>query len=158
MKPLFLILFLAFSASAQDVKQIEQIKDWKPIKEMSGDIPDHPGLTIEVSAAQIMRAEHTVKLLVKMEFPWGSPRIPGATYPRGFDTSSISRVIFRVELNCETLRLKPLTGGADLYQFNGKHLRSEEMPLTVESGHVFEQYFCERGEVPTKAPTLKPKP
>jgi hypothetical protein len=158
MKPLLLILALAFSVSAQEIKQIEQIKDWKLIKEMSGDIPNHPGLTEEFYAAKIARGDSTVKLLVRMDFPWGAPRFEGATYPRGFDASSIRHVLFQVELNCDTLVVKPLTGEADVYQFNGKHLKSQEIPTMIKSGHIFEQYFCEHGEAPTKAPTLKPKP
>lgn len=153
-----MLLALAVSVTAQDIKEIEKIKDWKLIKEMSGDISNHPGLTIELYAAEIARSDSGVKLIVRADFPWGSPMFSGATYPRGFDTSSISRVVFRVELDCTMLVVKPATGSADVYQFNGKKYKSKEVPVVIQSGHVFERYFCERGDAPTKAPVLRPSP
>jgi hypothetical protein len=148
MKALLLILALTISVSAQT--------DWKLIKEMSGEIPDHPGLTAEFYAAEIARGDSLVKLLIRMDFPWGAPKFPKATYPTGFDASSISRFEFKVEFNCDTLVMKPVNGSSEVYQFNGKRHKSKEPPFPLDAGHVFVTYFCERGEAPTKAPTLKP--
>lgn len=138
------------------IKEIDEISDWKALEEMSGEIPNNPGLIQKVYAAQIARNNNEIKLLIRIDFPWGSPKFPGATYPPGFDTTSIRHILFRVGLNCETLIVKPITGSASVYRFDGKRLDSKEAPVTLESGHVFAEYFCERGEAPKKAPVLKP--
>jgi hypothetical protein len=151
MKPLFLILILAFTAHAQ------KPEDWKLIKEMSGEIPNHPGLTVNWYAAEIARGDNLVKLIVKAEFPGGAPRFEGATYPHGFDPTSITRMEMKSEFNCDTLTFKAVKGSSDVYQFNGKKLKSQETPFPLSAGHIFVQYFCERGEAPKIAPTLKPK-
>lgn len=159
MKPLLLILALAFSVSAQDIKEIEKIKNWKLIKEMSGEVPNHPGLTVEFRAAEIARGDDVVKLIWRMDFPWGSPGdLLKEHVPHGFDPTSISRVESRVELNCKTHVVNPVTNSADVYQFNGKQHKSKEQPFSVKSWDIFFTYFCEQGEAPTKAPTLKLKP
>lgn len=149
MKPLIVILCLAFSAHAQD---------WKLIKEMSGDIPNHSGLTVETYGAEIARGEETVKLLMRIDFPNGAPyAMFRDNVPRGFDVSSISQMTFKAEFNCKTLVMKPVGGTGKVYQFNGKKHKSKEPPFNLDAGHIFVNYFCERGEVPTKAPILKPK-
>lgn len=154
MRALLLILLLTVSAQAQ---QLEDIKDWKLIKEMSGEIPDHPGLTIEMYAAQIARGDSRVKLIVKAEFPGGAPRdLLKDHVPHGFDASSISTMVFKVEFDCDTLTVKAVNNSGEIYQFNGKRYKSKEPPFTIESGHILSQYFCERGTAPTKAPVLKP--
>jgi hypothetical protein len=152
MKPLFLILILAFTAQAQTPQ------DWKFIKEMSGEIPDHPGLTVNWYAAEIARGNNIVKLLLRFDMPGGAPAdlFKGAASP-GFDISSITRVEAKIEFNCDTLVVKPVSGSSDVYQFNGKKLKSKEPPFVVGSEHIFSQYFCERGDAPKVAPTLKPK-
>jgi len=145
---------LAVSAQAQ---KLEDVKDWKLIKEMSGEIPNHPGLMVELYAAQIARGDSTVKLILRMEYPWGAPGdIFKDAVPRGFDPTSISRVVGKVEFNCDTLVVTPLSGSAEIYQFNGKKFKSKEPPFVIGSGHIFAQYFCERGMPATKAPVLKP--
>lgn len=152
MKPLFLILLFAFTASAQT-------PDWKLIKEMSGDIPDNPGLTIETYAAEVARGDSLVKLKVKFEFPHGAPyNLLKDNVPLGFDISSISRFVFKAEFNCDTLVMKASQNSGEVYQFNGKRYKSKEPPFPLTSGHIFVNYFCERGEKPTVAPTLKPSP
>ena len=148
MKTLLLMLLLTITATAQT-------SDWKLIKEMSGDIPNHPGLTVEVYASQIARGDNVIKLMVKAEFPGGAPAdLLKANAPHGFDISSISRMVFKTEFNCETLTMKTVNGSGEIYQFNGKRFKSKEPPFTIESSHVFAQYFCEQGLAPTKAPTL----
>jgi hypothetical protein len=148
MRTLLLILLLAVSAHAQD---------WKLIKEMSGDIPNHNGLTVEVYAAEIARGDDKVKLLMKIEYPWGSPRFEGATYPQGFDVTSIARILTKVEFNCETLEVKPIKGSTEIYTVSGQKHKSREAPFNIKESHIFSQYFCERGMRATIAPTLKPK-
>lgn len=148
LKPLTLILLLAISAFAQD---------WKQIKEMSGDIPNHPGLTIEVFAAEIARGDDLVKLRLRTDFPNGAPvDLFRQSAPPGFDISSISRIESKLELNCATLTVKPSNATADVYQFNGKRIKSKEPPFQIESGNILAVYFCEQGEAPKTAPTLKP--
>lgn len=158
MKPLLLILALAFSVSAQDIKDIEKIKDWKLIKEMSGEIPNHPAITLEMYAAQIARGDDIVKLAFRADFPNGAPvDLLKSGAPSGFDVSSITRIVGKLEFNCQTLQVRPLGGSAYAYQFNGKRYKSRETPFALNSGHILFEYFCERGNTPTKAPTLKPK-
>lgn len=150
MKPLLLILLLAASASAQD---------WKEIKEMSGEIPNHPGLSVEFYAAEIARGDQKVKLMVKAEFPNGAPvDVFRGTVPFGFDISSVNKLVFKVEFNCDTLVMKTIKNSGELYQFNGTKHKTKEPPFGVNEGHVFVSYFCERGKKPTSAPTLKSNP
>lgn len=156
---LILALTVSVSVSAQDIREIEKIKDWKLIKEMSGEIPNHPGISLEMYAAQIARGEDIVKLAFRADFPNGAPvALFRENAPRGFDISSIVRFVGKLEFNCATLEIKPSGGSGYIYQFNGKRLKSKEPPFTIPSGHVFAQYFCERGTPPTQRPTLKPKP
>lgn len=136
---------------------LTQAPDWKLIKEMSGEVPNHPGITVNFYAAEIARSDNQIRLLMKAEFPDGAPQIEGATYPRGFDTTSISRMEGKLKFNCDTLIVKFINGSAEIYQFNGKKLKSKELPFALNSGHILFQYFCERGERPKTAPILKPK-
>lgn len=133
--------------------------DWIAIKEMSGSINDHPGLTVKTSATQIARGGDIIKVLFRMEFPEGAPMdIFRDAMPRGFDVSSIVRVEGRLQLNCATLVVKPLGSTAEVYQFNGKKHKTKEPPFKVGSANIFAQYFCEQPSAPaTEAPTLKPK-
>ena len=152
MKPLLLILLFAFTASAQN---------WKPIKEMSGEIPNHPGLTIEIYAAQIERGDNVTKLRIRFDFPWGSPGdLLKENVPWGTDPTSISRVEGGFEFNCKTLIVKPDKASADVYQFNGKKFKSKEPPFSLDSGHILFQYFCEQpsASVSTGPPVLKRRP
>lgn len=158
MRSLLLILVFAVSVSAQDIKELEKIKDWQKIKEMSGEIPNHPGITIEVYAAQIARNEGVIKLWMKTEFPQGSPRLMGSTYPDGFDPSSVSRVVFGLEFDCDKRSVKPIKNSAHVYLFSGARHKSKEHPFTLNAGHILFGYFCEKGETPLSAPALKPKP
>ena len=154
MKPLLLILLLAFTASAQTT-------DWQLIKEMSGEIPDHPGLTMNVYASQIARGDSVVKLQLKAEFPGGAPMdVLKDNAPHGFDISSISTMIFKSEFNCDTLVMKTVNGSGEVYQFNGKKYKTKEPPFKIESGHIFAQYFCEQPAsiTSTGPPVLKRKP
>jgi hypothetical protein len=154
MKALLLILLLAVSAQAQ---KLEDIKDWKLIKEMSGEIPNHPGLTTETHAAQIARGGDLIKLVIRADYPWGAPAdIFRDHVPHGFDPSSISRIEVRIELHCATHVVIPPTNSAEIYQFNGKRYKSREQPFSVESWNIFFVYFCEEGTAPTVAPKLKP--
>jgi hypothetical protein len=148
MKTLFLILALAVTASAQD---------WKLIKEISGEIPNHPGLTIETYAAEIARDEDIIKLKIRFDLPYGPPVDWFQGTNQGFDVSTISRLEVGVRLDCKTLVITTPKGSSDVYRSNGQKLKSKEPPFAIKEGHVFEKYFCERGEKPTKAPTLKPK-
>lgn len=154
LKTLFFILALAVSAQAQ---KLEDIKDWKLIKELSGEIPDHPGLTVELRAAQIARGDDTVKLVIRMDYPGGAPYdIFKNAVPHGFDPSSISRIVGKIQLNCKTRFVIPINNSAEIYQFNGKKYKSKEQPFSVDSWHIFFTYFCEEGKTPTVAPKLKP--
>lgn len=149
MKPLLIILLLAITTTAQD---------WKPIKEMTGEIPNHPGLTAQVYAAEIARGDGLVKVLFRVDYPEGAPvSVFRNNVPVGFDVSSINRIVLKFEFNCDTLVMKTTNESATVYQFNGKKHKSKEPPFTVGSGNMWSRYFCERGEAPTKAPTLKPK-
>src|SRR5688572_30561389 len=135
MKPLLLILALAFSAHAQ------KPEDWKFIKELSGEIPDNPGLTVEVRAAQIARGGETVKLLWRIDYPWGSPgEIFKNVVPRGTDPTSISRIVSKIQLNCQTHVVTPITNSAEIYQFNGKKHKSKEQSFPLEAYHVVFAY------------------
>ena len=130
--------------------------DWKLIKEMSGDIFNQKGLTANTYAARIARGNELVKLSIRIDYPQGAPVSVFKDHaPRGFDISSIASMVFRIELNCKTLTIKP-KGGGEVYQFNGKRHKSKEVPFKIESSHILAVYFCEQGEAPTKAPTLKP--
>lgn len=152
MRPLLLILAFILSVAAQTA-------EWKPIKEMSGEIPDHPGITLNVSASEIARGNDLVKLRIRFDFPDGAPYdLFRNNAPVGFDVSSVVRIESRIELNCKTFIVKPAGSSADVYQFNGKKLKSKEVPIAISSGHIFAQYFCEQGLAPTAAPRLKPKP
>lgn len=152
MKPLLLILAAALSVSAQTT-------EWKRLSELSGDIPDHPGLIVQVSATQIARAEDLIKLRLRLEYPNGAPYdIFKKSVPLDFDASSISRIEALVELNCKSLVVSPVKGSADVYQFTGKRHKSREFPFTINAGNVFAQYFCEQGEAPKIAPRLSTKP
>lgn len=127
---------------------------------MSGDIPNHPGLTIEIYAAQIARGDNHVKLRFKAEFPGGAPiDLFKDNAPHGFDVSSISRMEFRGEFDCDTLVMRSVNGSGEIYQFNGKKFKSKEPPFKLDSSHIFSQYFCEQPSAPTsgppKLPTLK---
>lgn len=149
MKALLLILLLS---PAQDL-------DWKLIKEMSGDIPNHPGITVETRAAEIARGEETVKLTLRIDFPEGAPHdLFKDNTPHGFDVSSIARFVFKAEFNCRTLTMKAVRNEGSVYQFNGRKHKSKEPPFNLNSGHIFVNYFCERGApAPLTAPTLKGK-
>ena len=156
MKPLLLILALVFSAHAQ---KLEDIKDWKLIKEMSGEVPDHAGITVEVRAAQIARGGDTIKLLWRIDYPYGAPRdIFKNVVPYGTDPTSISRIVSKIQLNCKTRVVTPLSNSAEIYQFNGKKHKSKEQPFPLETHHVVFLYFCEdeEGEPSKTPPKLKP--
>lgn len=151
MKTLLILAILVFPFNT-----FAQSTEWKAIKEMSGEIPDNPGLTIETYASEIARGGDVVKLVMRFDFPAGAPfSIFRDAVPRGFDVSSIDRFQGRIELNCETLVVTPNKSTGEVFQFNGKRLKSKEPPFKIESGHILAQYFCEQGEAPTKAPTLK---
>jgi hypothetical protein len=136
MKVILTVLFLATLVHAQE---------WRPIKEMSGAIPDNPGLTMQISVAQIARGEDRIKLLLKAEFPYGAPRdLFKANVPWGFDPTSISTVIGRLDFNCTTLVVKPVKGSAEVYRFNGERFKSKEPSFAIVPEHILSQYFCER--------------
>lgn len=152
MKTLLLILIFYSAGMAQE-------PEWKLIKEMSGEIPDHPGLTIEFYAAEVSRGDDLVKLLLRMNMPWGAPRdIFKPAFPPGFDISSVTRIEAKAEFNCDTLVMKVKKNSSEVYQFNGRRLKSKEPPFTVEQSNVFVRYFCERGPAPTTKPRLVAKP
>jgi hypothetical protein len=158
MKALILFLIITGAAYGQSVKDLDKL-EWKPIKEMSGPFPNHPGITVEVFASEIARRDDGVRLRLRFDFPWGSP--VGAfqgKVPHGFDPSSIQRVEAQVDFNCKTLTLTPVKKSAEVTQFNGHKTKSKEPPFAVTESHVFGSYFCERGDAPKIAPTLKPKP
>jgi hypothetical protein len=136
MKIILTVLFLATLAHAQE---------WRPIKEMSGPIPDNPGLIMQVSVAQIARGEDRIKLSVKAEFPYGAPRdVFKDNVPWGFDPTSISQIVGRLDFNCSTLVVKPIKGSTEVYRFNGEHFKSKEPPFSIVPTHIFSEYFCER--------------
>lgn len=146
-----LLLILVVSVSAQE---------WKLIKEMSGEIPDHPGLTIQTHAAEIARGDDIIKLKVRFSFPDGAPfEMFRKNAPPGFDLSSISYFIFKAEFNCDTLVMKAVNNSGEVYMANGRRHKSKEPPFNVDAGNIFVKYFCEREESkPTRPPTLKPGP
>lgn len=156
MKTLLLILLLSLSTAAQ---QENNDLNWKLIKEMSGDIPNHPGLTVKTYGAEIARGGDLIKLSIKVGFPYGAPvSVFKDNVPHGFDVSSIERIEGRLELNCQTLVVRPVKASASIYQFSGKRFKSKEPPFTIESGNILATYFCERGgPVTTEPPKLKPK-
>ena len=132
--------------------------EWKSIKEMSGEIPDNPGLTILTSASQIARDGDNVKVAFRFEFPGGAPwSVFRESVPSGFDVSSISKIEGRLELDCVTRTIRAKGNSAYIYQFNGKRFKSKEPPFRVEEGNILAAYFCETGTKPTVAPKLKPK-
>jgi hypothetical protein len=147
MKALLLLLALA----------IPQKQEWKFIKELSGEIKDHPGLTVEIRMSEIARGGDRIRLLMRADFPGGAPRdVFQPLVPRGFDASSISRLEGKLELDCKALMVKPVRGSAEIYQFNGKKHKTKEPPFKINDAHIFARYFCELGEAPKKAPVLKP--
>ena len=149
MKTLILIVALAVSVSAQT--------EWKQIKEISGDVPNHPGLTWQTHAAEIARGGQRLKLKVRFSFPNGAPvELFRKNAPAGFDISSISHLIVRADFNCDTLVMKPVGNSGEIYMRNGKRHKSKESPFNVAAGHVFVKYFCERQEAkPIAPPTLR---
>lgn len=157
MKVLLLILALAVSVSAQE--PVEGITDWKFIKEVSGKIIGHPELTVEVYAARFSTGNGKIKLITRFDFPNGAPvDVFRHNVPVGFDVSSIKRMIFKWEFNCNTLVMKAVKNSGEVIQFNGKRHKSKEPPFNVDSGNLFVNYFCERPSTPsTKTPTLKQK-
>lgn len=149
MKALFTLILLTTVTNAQE---------WKPIKELSGPFPGHKGFSVETSASGIARGNDIIKLTVRFDFPWGAPPdLFRSGAPQGFDITSITRIETRFEFNCKTLVVKTNNSSATVYRFDGKKYKSKEPPFSIESSHIFSQYFCERGSVPIKPPTLKPK-
>jgi hypothetical protein len=138
-KVFLFILALACSVQAQE---------WKLIKEMSND-------RIEVYATEIARDGDKLKLLIRADFPKGSPRIEGAKYPDGVSYNEIRSIIARAEFNCQTGIAKPSKGSAEIITIYGERYKTKEKALTLPANHPFAEYFCERGEKATKAPTLR---
>lgn len=157
MKPILLILCLALSVSAQ--ADVLGIKNWVAIKEMTGPIPNHPGLVVQSYAAEIARGDDKIKLLFRADFPLGAPvDLFKKNVPAGFDVSSIGRMAFRLDFNCATLVMKTVNNSGEIYQINGRRYKSKEPPFKIESGNVFARYFCEGKNAPsTSPPKLKPK-
>lgn len=151
MKVLLLILALTAGVVAQE--PIEGITDWKFIKEVSGKIPNHPGLTVEVYAARFSHGNGKIKLITRFDFPNGAPvGVFKNNVPVGFDISSINRMIFKWEFNCDTLMMKAVKNSGEVVQFNGKRHKSKEPPFRVDAGNLFVGYFCERPSAPSKTP------
>jgi len=151
---LLLIALLGCAANAQEIKTE---LNWKPLKELSGTVPAHPGLSVEVYAAEIARRDEGVKLIMRFDFPWGAPRDFVNVPASEFDITSLSRFQARLDFNCSTLTVKAIGGSGEVFQFNGKRHKTKEPPFQIPDGHVFSQYFCEKGEAPTTAPKLTPK-
>jgi hypothetical protein len=158
MKPILLLILLAISVSAQT--EVLGIKDWKPIKEMTGPIPNHRGMAIKTYAAKIARDGDIIKLSLRMDLPNGAPvDIFKNVVPPGFDIRSIVRVEGGLKLNCKTLVVKPLGGSATISQITGQKYKTKEPPFKIDSGNILALYFCEQPSAPvTTAPKLKPKP
>lgn len=147
MKVLILILVLAVSAAAQE---------WKRINELSGPLRDYPEFNTEFYATEISRGDDTVRLGMKLDFPQGLPfDLLRGKLPFGFDASSISRITSVVKFNCKSLKVKPVSGSAEIFTVSGQRMKSKEPPFAIEQGHIFSQYFCERGEKATQAPVLR---
>jgi hypothetical protein len=152
-RPLLLVLLtLALTVSVP-------AQEWKLIKEMSGDIQNHPGFRIEVYAARIARGDDKVKLTLRFDFPNGAPfELFRKNVPFGFDVSSIARITSEVKLNCKTLTVSAVKNSAEIHQINGNKLKSKEPPVKLDSGSVFAGYFCEgSSEKSTGKPVLKTK-
>jgi hypothetical protein len=152
MKTLILILLLAGVVTAQDYQ-------WKHLKELSGEVPNHPGITFQTYAAEIQRGGDRIRLIWKVEFPWGAPYdVFKDNVPWGFDPSSVAKFQARLDFNCATRNVKAVGGSGEIYQFNGKRHKTKEPPFTAPPANIFTLYFCEQGQAPTVAPTLKSKP
>lgn len=156
MRALLLILLISFVASAQDVKDLDDLH-WKPIKEMSGDIPGHVGLTMDVYVAEIARRENGVKLLLRVDYPWGSPSDLFTTAPKGLDKTSVSRIQGQFDFDCSTKTATPLRM-VEFFQFTGKRWKFDKFVFHPPAAETFAQYFCEQGLAPTTKPVLKHKP
>lgn len=134
----------------------QTLQRWTAIKEMTGAIPNYPGLTIETYASEVARGDDYVKVKLRVVFPQGAPaELLRGTMPRGFDISSIERAEGRLKLSCKDLTVKP-EPHTEIYQFNGKRHRIKERAFTIPSGHILEGYFCEKGDAPSGPPRLKP--
>jgi hypothetical protein len=157
MKTLILLLIITGGAYGQSVKDLDKL-EWKPIKEMSGPIWGYEGLTVDVKVAAIARRDDGVKVVLRFDYPWGAPGNVFKIYPHGFDLSSISRVVYKADVNCQSLTLTFLSNSTDVYQFNGKRHKSKEAPQTMTNQSDLVRYFCEQGSAPTVAPTLRRKP
>lgn len=131
-----------------------QTNEWTPIKELTGFMLSR---AINTSMREIARSDDGVKLLIRFDFPDGAPPALFTHVPAGFDMNEIVRVEGRLKLDCETMTVIPMTRSVELFTYNGTRFKSKETPFNIASGNLFAQYFCEQGESPTQAPTLKPR-
>jgi hypothetical protein len=156
MKVLILLLTVFLTAQSQKVKDRDKL-EWKAVREMSGPIWGYPGLEVQWAVAEIARRETGVKVLLRIEYPWGSPPELFTKAPNGFDRTSVRRVLGRVDFDCKSKSVKSVSDKIEFYQFNGKRYTFNEFGFPLPTSEIFSQYFCESGPVPTHAPKLKPK-
>ena len=147
MKTLLLITLLAVSVSAQSVKEGKAITDWKFVSE-------GPLIKSYIATDTIKRGGDIIKVWMRFELPHGSRDLYADT-PIDFGESRIYGLI-----NCSQNKVQAKT--MMVYDRQGNFYAAktdafgweEDRPDTI--GHSVFVYFCERGETPTKAPTLKP--
>jgi hypothetical protein len=149
MKPLLLILALAFTIQAQSAKEGKRITKWTPVDQGADE-----RVKSYFAPETVRRADDVIKVWVKFEFPYGSGFLPQNT--------DFGMVRAYVTLDCAQSRISLPT--AITYDRNGKFVAEKERineavdwekPNTM--GHAIFEYFCERpAPPPTKAPTLKP--
>jgi hypothetical protein len=138
-KTLLLILALAITASAQSL-------DWKHVGS---------GPTVELYVAEIARGPKQVKFWLRWDFPNGAP---DGLLP----VNGVSSIHAEATFDCVKQTAKLTNGYGFFYDAGGNLIKKAKDKETVKGmmpgsvGNYVLEYFCERGEKPTKAPTLKP--
>ena len=156
---LVLIAFLISPVFAQNAENPDNVK-WIKIQEMSGALPGNPGLEIYVFIAEIARREDGVKVVVKAEYPWGSPPDLFTRAPAWFDKTSVRRIQGKINFDCATKTIKRSRDKIEFWTFNGKKYSFSEFNFKLPTAETFSEFFCEQtSHNPSKSPPqMKPKP
>lgn len=149
MKPLILILLLAFTVSAQKIQEGKSITNWVPVSAgVSKDPRVQGNIRAELSFANVQRSDNAFKGWARFVFPNGVAL-----------EGNWKEARFYVVCDCRKNVIKALTGIA--FGVDGT-IRAEESKRIMEHttpgsiGREMFQFFCERGGPATTAPTLKP--
>lgn len=140
MKPILLILLLAFTCSAQTNL------DWNEVAKSP---------KVRIMVAEIARGPKEVKFWIRLDFPDGPPT--------DFPVVGVSSVRAEMSFNCVKKTAKAINGYGYFYNKYGEFMGKRKDGQTIKFpgptvGNYIIEYFCEQPSAkPTKAPTLKPK-